>query len=230
MLVVLIISILFLIFNIVIDNGNKNNNKDVSKPKITNTSFGENDKENEKEDIIKEETTNKIDDLPQKENENKNNVEKDSTVINKNNSSITSSSNNSLYNNTSSDKEQNDSSNKNIEKDSNLNNDEKLWQDFKNDPLTFIILESDIIDFESFDKQNIEAKKWQELGYRVELPKHCIDLTNETRCVYSLSVYIPKGICKEITNDIKINWRDKLYISAASYANNLGYNCEGYRE
>jgi len=108
--------------------------------------------------------------------------------------------------------------------------DEKLWEEFKKDPLTLMILDTDIPDWESKIEQQAEAQKWIDLGYRVEEPYACINLSNEQRCVYSLLVFMSKGVCNETPTEIQIDWRKKNYIGIVAYAKSLGYECKGYQD
>ena len=111
-----------------------------------------------------------------------------------------------------------------------VNQDEKLWEEFKKDPIVLMVLESDSIDWENKSEQDKEANKWINLGYRVEMPYQCIYLNGQNRCVYGLIVYLPKGVCNETPNEIKIDWRKKNYIGIISYAKSIGYKCEGYHD
>lgn len=108
--------------------------------------------------------------------------------------------------------------------------DEKLWEEFKKDPLTLMILDADAPDWESKSEQSKEAKKWIDLGYRVEEPYACITLSSGERCVYGLLVFMSKGVCNETPTEIKIDWRKKNYIGIVAYAKSLGYKCEGYQD
>lgn len=108
--------------------------------------------------------------------------------------------------------------------------DEKLWEDFKKDPVVLMVLESNSIDWENKSEQEKEANKWIDLGYRVEMPYQCIYLSGQNKCVYGLIVYLPKGVCNETQDEIKIDWRKKNYIGIISYAKSIGYKCEGYHD
>lgn len=108
--------------------------------------------------------------------------------------------------------------------------DERLWEEFKKDPLTLMILDADAPDWESKKEQQAEAKKWIDLGYRVEEPYACINLSSGERCVYSLLVFMSKGVCNETPTEIKIDWRKKNYIGIVAYAKSLGYECKGYQD
>lgn len=111
-----------------------------------------------------------------------------------------------------------------------VNQDEKLWEEFKKDPIVLMVLESDSIDWENKSEQDKEANKWINLGYRVEMPYQCIYLSGQNKCVYGLIVYLPKGVCNETPSEIKIDWRKKNYIGIISYAKSIGYKCEGYHD
>ena len=111
-----------------------------------------------------------------------------------------------------------------------VDQDEKLWEEFKKDPIVLMVLESDSIDWENKSEQDKEANKWINLGYRVEMPYQCIYLSGQNKCVYGLIVYLPKGVCNETPNEIKIDWRKKNYIGIISYAKSIGYKCEGYHD
>ena len=108
--------------------------------------------------------------------------------------------------------------------------DERLWEEFKKDPLTLMILDADAPDWENKKAQQAEAKKWIELGYRVEEPYACINLTSGERCVYSLLVFMSKGVCNETPTEIQIDWRKRNYIGIVAYAKSLGYECKGYQD
>ena len=108
--------------------------------------------------------------------------------------------------------------------------DERLWDEFKKDPLTLMILDADAPDWESKKAQQAEAKKWIELGYRVEEPYACINLSSGERCVYSLLVFMSKGVCNETPTEIQIDWRKRNYIGIVAYAKSLGYECKGYQD
>lgn len=108
--------------------------------------------------------------------------------------------------------------------------DERLWEEFKKDPLTLMILDADAPDWESKKEQQVEAKKWIDLGYRVEEPYACINLSSGERCVYSLLVFMSKGVCNETPTEIQIDWRKKNYIGIVAYAKSLGYECKGYQD
>ena len=108
--------------------------------------------------------------------------------------------------------------------------DERLWEEFKRDPLTLMILDADAPDWESKKAQQAEAKKWIDLGYRVEEPYACINLSSGERCVYSLLVFMSKGVCNETPTEIQIDWRKKNYIGIVAYAKSLGYECKGYQD
>ncbi|MBR6690934.1 MAG: hypothetical protein IKL65_06335 [Bacilli bacterium] len=108
--------------------------------------------------------------------------------------------------------------------------DERLWEEFKKDPLTLMILDADAPDWESKKEQQAEAKKWIDLGYRVEEPYACINFSSGERCVYSLLVFMSKGVCNETPTEIKIDWRKKNYIGIVAYAKSLGYECKGYQD
>lgn len=147
------------------------------------------------------------------------------------------SSNSSNNNNSNSSNNSNNSSNSSNQNNSNessnnepVNQDEKLWEEFKKDPFVLMVLEADSIDWESKAEQDVEANKWINLGYRVEMPYQCIYLSSGNRCVYGLVVYLPKGVCNETPNEIKIDWRKRNYIGIITYAKNLGYSCEGYHD
>ena len=113
---------------------------------------------------------------------------------------------------------------------SSKNEDERLWEEFKKDPLTLMILDADAPDWESKKEQQAEAKKWIDLGYRVEEPFACINLSSGERCVYSLLVFMSKGVCNETPTEIQIDWRKKNYIGIVAYAKSLGYECKGYQD
>lgn len=119
---------------------------------------------------------------------------------------------------------------KNPENNNQVDKDEKVWNEFKSNPVTLMILESDKPDWETKSEQEEEAQKWINLGYRVEEPFTCIDLSSGRKCLYSLLVYLPKGVCNETSEEISINWRQKNYIGIVSYAKSLGYSCEGYQD
>ena len=108
--------------------------------------------------------------------------------------------------------------------------DERLWEEFKRDPLTLMILDADAPDWENKKAQQAEAKKWIELGYRVEEPYACINLSSGERCVYSLLVFMSKGVCNETPTEIQIDWRKRNYIGIVAYAKSLGYECKGYQD
>ena len=108
--------------------------------------------------------------------------------------------------------------------------DERLWEEFKKDPLTLMILDADAPDWENKKAQQAEAKKWIELGYRVEEPYACINLSSGERCVYSLLVFMSKGVCNETPTEIQIDWRKRNYIGIVAYAKSLGYECKGYQD
>ena len=108
--------------------------------------------------------------------------------------------------------------------------DEGLWEEFKKDPLTLMILDADAPDWESKKEQQAEAKKWIDLGYRVEEPYACINLSSGERCVYGLLVFMSKGVCNETPTEIKIDWRKRNYIGIVAYAKSLGYECKGYQD
>ena len=109
-------------------------------------------------------------------------------------------------------------------------NDDKLWEEFKKDPITLMILDADAPDWESKSEQSKEAKKWIDLGYRVEEPYACITLSSGEKCVYGLLVFMSKGVCNETPTEIKIDWRKKNYIGIVAYAKSLGYECKGYQD
>jgi len=113
---------------------------------------------------------------------------------------------------------------------SSKSEDERLWEEFKKDPLTLMILDADAPDWESKKAQQAEAKKWIDLGYRVEEPYACINLSSGERCVYGLLVFMSKGVCNETPTEIKIDWRKKNYIGIVAYAKSLGYECKGYQD
>lgn len=113
---------------------------------------------------------------------------------------------------------------------SSKNEDERLWEEFKKDPLTLMILDADAPDWESKKEQQAEAKKWIDLGYRVEEPYACINLSSGERCVYSLLVFMSKGVCNETPTEIQIDWRKRNYIGIVAYAKSLGYECKGYQD
>ncbi len=113
---------------------------------------------------------------------------------------------------------------------SSKSDDEKLWEDFKKDPLTLMILEAPSPDWETKKEQQVEAKKWIDLGYRVEEPYACINISGKERCVYSLLVFMSKGVCNETPTEIQIDWRKKNYIGIVAYAKSLGYECKGYQD
>lgn len=113
---------------------------------------------------------------------------------------------------------------------SSKNEDERLWEEFKKDPLTLMILDADVPDWESKKAQQAEAKKWIDLGYRVEEPYACINLSSGERCVYSLLVFMSKGVCNETPTEIQIDWRKRNYIGIVAYAKSLGYECKGYQD
>ena len=108
--------------------------------------------------------------------------------------------------------------------------DERLWEEFKKDPLTLMILDADAPDWENKKSQQAEAKEWIDLGYRVEEPYACINLSSGERCVYGLLVFMPKGVCNETHTEIQIDWRKKNYIGIVAYAKSLGYECKGYQD
>ena len=114
--------------------------------------------------------------------------------------------------------------------------DELKWEQFKTDPVTLMILEADAPDWETNEEtdaekeQKLEAQKWIDLGYRVEMPYVCIYLSDGKKCVYGLLVYMSKGVCNETPNEIQIDWRKKNYIGIVAYAKSLGYKCEGYQD
>ena len=81
-----------------------------------------------------------------------------------------------------------------------------------------MILDADAPDWESKKAQQAEAKKWIDLGYRVEEPYACINLSSGERCVYSLLVFMSKGVCNETPTEIQIDWRKKNYIGIVAYA------------
>lgn len=110
------------------------------------------------------------------------------------------------------------------------NQDELKWEQFKKDPVTLMILEADAPDWETKKEQQAEAKKWIDLGYRVEEPYVCIYLSEGRRCVYGLIVYMSKGVCNETPTEVKIDWRKRNYIGIVAYAKSLGYKCEGYQD
>lgn len=114
--------------------------------------------------------------------------------------------------------------------DEQKNQDELKWEQFKTDPVTLMILEADAPDWETKKEQQAEAKKWIDLGYRVEEPYVCIYLSDGRKCVYGLVVYMSKGVCNETPNEIKIDWRKRNYIGIVAYAKSLGYKCEGYQD
>ena len=108
--------------------------------------------------------------------------------------------------------------------------DERLWEEFKKDPLTLMILDADAPDWDSKKAQQSEANKWIDLGYRVEEPYACINLSSGERCVYSLLVFMSKGVCNETPTEIQIDWRKRNYIGIVAYAKSLGYECKGYQD
>lgn len=110
------------------------------------------------------------------------------------------------------------------------NQDELKWEQFKTDPVTLMILEADAPDWETKKEQQAEAKKWIDLGYRVEEPYVCIYLSDGRKCVYGLVVYMSKGVCNETPTEVKIDWRKRNYIGIVAYAKSLGYKCEGYQD
>jgi len=93
-----------------------------------------------------------------------------------------------------------------------------------------MILDADAPDWESKSEQSKEAKKWIDLGYRVEEPYACITLSSGEKCVYGLLVFMSKGVCNETPTEIKIDWRKKNYIGIVAYAKSLGYECKGYQD
>ena len=81
-----------------------------------------------------------------------------------------------------------------------------------------------------FEEQQREAKKWYNLGYRVEPARACTELSTGTKCVYGISVYIPGGTCGEVVGDILIDWHERKYITNVARAKEMGYECKGYEE
>lgn len=155
-----------------------------------------------------------------KQNTTSNNINQNNNSSNTNTPSNSNSSNNTSSQNTSIETPNNET----------VNQDEKMWEEFKKDPFVLMLLESDSIDWESKSEQETEANKWIDLGYRVEMPYQCISLTSGNRCVYGLIVYLPKGICGETLNEIKVDWRKRNYVGIVTYAKSLGYKCEGYQD
>ena len=149
-------------------------------------------------------------------------------------SNTTQSTNSQTNSSSNSSSGENNSSNQNITNQTPtnepVNQDEKMWEEFKKDPFVLMILESDSIDWESKSEQEIEANKWINLGYRVEMPYQCINISGTNRCVYGLIVYLPKGICGETPNEIKVDWRKRNYVGIVTYAKSIGYKCEGYQD
>lgn len=214
----------------------ENKNKDIEKKEVINineekvdTIKQENSLNEEQFEISEEESNKKDKDVA---NDTSNNDVKDNSSINvsknnnSNNNTQTTSKEIKPNNTPESSKLNNNQSNNN----ETTNSDDKTWEEFKKDSFVLMILESNSIDWENKSEQDKEANKWINLGYRVEMPYQCISLSSGTRCVYGLIVYLPKGVCNETPNEIKIDWRKRNYVGIVTYAKSLGYSCEGYHD
>ena len=155
-----------------------------------------------------------------KQNTTSNNINQNNNSSNTNTPNNPNSSNNTSSQNTSIETSNNET----------VNQDEKIWEEFKKEPFVLMALESNSIDWENKNEQEAEANRWIDLGYRVEMPYQCINLSSGNRCVYGLIVYLPKGICGETPNEIKVDWRKRNYVGIVTYAKSLGYKCEGYQD
>lgn len=232
----------FLIFNFTnkdINNkeSKKENNIEV-KEEIKEEQIIEDEEKEEKEETIEQEEIKEEQKEEQLENKKENNSNSQSTSKKENNSNSSSNKNNTT-NNTNTNKENNTSekvdTNTTINKDSEKeesnvsNNDDTIWQEFLKSDYVVNTLETSTPDFDSREEQHKEFELWYNLGYRVEEPMVCLDLSSGKRCAYSLVVFLPKGVCGE-TEEIKINWRNKNYIGIVSYAKSIGYKCEGYQD
>ena len=214
--------------------------KEVHNSKIEETIKQQSEDSEDKTEGYEQETkkeTKKVESNTHNSNKKTNSKPRENTTSNttqNNRTNNASSTNNNTSNSSNNSNNSNSSGNQNTSNETNsnepINQDEKLWEEFKNDPFVLMVLEADSIDWESKSEQDIEANKWINLGYRVEMPYQCIYLSSGTRCVYGLVVYLPKGVCNETPNEMKIDWRKRNYIGIVTYAKNLGYSCEGYHD
>ena len=215
----------------------ENNNNDIEEKKDNKIELEE-EKEEIENNTIQEDIE---DDKEEQQDEEQTQEQKEESTqqtqtTNKNSSSsiknnTTTNSNSNKENNTSEKVDTNTTTNKDSEKaESNVsNNDDLLWQEFLKSDYAISVLETSTPDFATREEQHQEFLLWFNLGYRVEEPVVCLDLSSGQRCAYSLVVFLPKGVCNE-TEETKINWRNKNYIGIVAYAKSIGYKCEGYQD
>jgi len=235
----LVIFLMFSFTNKDINNkGIKKENNTEIKEKISEEQIIADEEIEEKEETIEQEEIKEEKKEEQLENKKENNSNSQSTSKKENNSNSSSNKNNTTTNtntnkenNTNEKVDTNTTINKDSEKEeSNVsNNDDTIWQEFLKSDYVISVLETNIPDFYTREEQHKEFELWFNLGYRVEEPVVCLDLSSGKRCAYSLLVYLPKGVCGE-TDEIKINWRNKNYIGIVAYAKSIGYKCEGYQD
>jgi len=245
-IIIVLCLVSFLIFNFTNkDTNNKESKKEnnieikeeISEEQIIEDEEKEYTQEKQEELIeleeIKEDKKEEI-----KENKKENSSNSQSSSKKENNSNSSSNKNNTTTNtntnketNTNEKVDTNTTTNKDSEKEENKvsNNDDTIWNEFLKSNYVISVLETSTPDFYTREEQHKEFELWFNLGYRVEEPVVCLDLSSGKRCAYSLLVYLPKGVCGE-TDEIKINWRNKNYIGIVAYAKSIGYKCEGYQD
>ncbi len=239
-LIVIIICIISIIIFMCINSNSKSNVPSESKSPTTNEESLNKDEvqkdisetaDNNNQDVVKEENKEESDTTDSGDNEKSSNDK--SSVNNKsstNKQQNTSEQSNNNQTSTNSTQNNQPSTSQQTSEKTQKEKDEELWNKFINDPSTLKLLSSNQIDFYSREKQIEERDKWVNLGYTVREPNACLPLSSETRCVYSLLIYIPMGLCNEVKENILVDWHEKNYIGVVSKAKELGYSCEGYHD
>jgi len=246
--IIIFSTIMFLSFNF-FDKTKEDKSNTIEDSKVDNIDIEKEEQENdnsvinENEELEKEEEveeTKKEEVQEEKKEESKNNNQQTTNKKENNNSSssinnnTSSNSNNNTNNkNNTSEKQEtntNTNTNTNTETNNSENEDDIKWNNFLQSPFTKSVLETSTPDFYSREEQMAEQEKWFKLGYRVEEPVVCLDLSSGKKCAYSLIVFLPKGVCNETTEDIRVDWRKHNYIGVVAYAKSIGYKCEGYQD